>query len=389
MDIFYQPASADIYSRLLGPPTDVLLSPGEGRARLRSAAAELYALFSSVTGVGDDSDHPGDSEETRLAGGKAICPRDAARCVLDYGRTSKFLRGVYAAILEARRRFPETTIEILYAGCGPFAPLAVPLAGRFTPSEVQFTLLDVNRRSLDAARHVFQTFGLAAYVRDYIQCDAAVYRRDAGRAIHIVLAEAMQAALENEPQVAITTNLAPQLCPGGIFIPETIAVDVCLCDLTKEFTSIPAGDGGGNHSAGADRDERRINLGRVLELDAESCRVRSAAGRGGLNRLRDFTLDVPMGAGVGLNVMLLTAVNVFGPILLGDYESGITCPRVLHDLGKVREGARLEFAYRVGESPGFKYRIYTPGVSRCGGEPSNELIRPTAAPVRLLEDAAL
>lgn len=366
MDTFYQPAPADNYSRLLGPPADVLLSPGADRGRLRSAAAELYALFSSVTGVGDDSNHPGDSEETWLAGGKAISPRDAARCVLDYGRTSKFLRGAHAAILEARKRFPGTTIEILYAGCGPFATLAVPLAARFAPSEVRFTLLDVSGRSLDAARHVFQTFGLAASVRDYIQCDAASYRRGAGRPIHIVLAEAMQAALEEEPQVAVTMNLAPQLCPGGIFVPETIAVDVCLCDLTKEFTNIPAGaDGGGDHPAGVDGGGRRIGLGRVLELDAESCRGRSAAGRGdgrGVSaRLRGFTLDVPPGAGGGLSVMLLTAVTVFGPIVLGECESGVTCPRVLYDLGKVEEGARLEFAYHVGKRPGFEYRLVRGG----------------------------
>lgn len=371
MDIFYQPASADDYSRLLRTPTDVLLSHAEDESRLRSAAAELYALFSSVTGIGDDSNHPEDSEETRLAGGKAISPKDAARCVLDYGRTSKFLRGVHAAILEARKRFPETTIEILYAGCGPFAPLAVPLAGRFSPSEVQFTLLDASRRSLDAARHVFQSFGLAAFVRDYIQCDAASYRPDAGRAMHIVLAEAMQAALENEPQVAVTMNLAPQLCPGGIFIPQTIAVNACLCDLTREFTSIPAGAGGGNHSAAADRGRLRVDLGRVFELDAESCRNLPAAGRGdGLaapNRLRDFTVHVPKGAGEGLNVMLLTAVNVFGPILLGEYESGITSPIILHELGKVEGGARLEFAYRVGERPGFECRLIRGDVNGTAG----------------------
>lgn len=361
MDNRYQPASAGSYSLRLKPLADELLSPRGDYGRLRAAATELYSLLSSVAGVGDGSNHPRDSEETRLAGGKAISPEDAARCVLDYARTAKFLRGVYAAILEARKRFPGAAVEVLYAGCGPFAPLALTLAGRFTPSEVRFTLLDVNRRSLDAARHTFQACGLGAFVRDYILCDAASYRRGAGQAIHVVVAEAMQAALENEPQVAITRNLAPQLCRGAIFVPERVAVDACLLDLTKEFTITPAEAGGINRPPDADGGRRRIHLGRVLELSAEGCRDRPAGGRGDgrgvLTRPGNVTLDVPAGAGGGLNLALLTSVTVFGAVALGDYESAITFPRILCHLGQVGGGARVEFVYRAGGRPGFEYRF--------------------------------
>jgi hypothetical protein len=172
----------------------------------------------------------------------------------------------------------------------------------------------------------------------------------------------MQAALEQEPQVAITLNLAPQLCRGGIFVPEEIAVDACLCDLTKEFSMMPAEVGDGSSTADAGGDRRRIHLGRVLELTAESCRDRAAEGVGGdgygaLTRPRCFTLDAPTAARGSLNLALLTSVKVFGPIALGDYESAITCPRFLCDMGRVDGAARVEFAYRVGERPGFEYRF--------------------------------
>ena len=49
----------------------------------------------------------------------------------------------------------------------------------------------------------------------YIQCDAASYQHDAPHVIHVVVAETMQAALESEPQVALTLNLTPNFAGVG------------------------------------------------------------------------------------------------------------------------------------------------------------------------------
>jgi hypothetical protein len=168
MNIIHQQATADNHSLLLKQIADDLLFQQEDDDRLSAAATELYSLCSSVAEIDDSSTHPDDLNEIGLPNGNAISPRDAAGCVLDHSRTSKFLRGIHAAILEAQKRFPNTAIEILYAGCGPFAPLAVPLTSRFSPGEIQFTLLDIHRRSLDAAQRIFQAFGLTSFVRDYI-----------------------------------------------------------------------------------------------------------------------------------------------------------------------------------------------------------------------------
>lgn len=358
MNIIRRPTSADGYSLLLEKIADELLSHQTADNKV-NAAAGLYSLCSSVTGIGDYSTHADDSHGTRLPSGEALSPRDAARCVLDYRRTSKFLRGLYAAILEARERFPNAAIEILYAGCGPFAPLAIPLTTRFNSAEIKFTLLDIHKRSLDAARRIFQAFGKSDFVRDYIQCDAASYRNDAPHVIHVVVVEAMQAALEREPQVAITMNLAPQLCPGGIFLPERITVDCYLCDLTKEFPAIPAETDAADSLSGGSKSRVRVNLGRVLELTAGSCHNLLAASNSdehGGTSLTAKLLNVSEDVDGELDLMLLTAVTVFDSIALDDNESGLTCPRILYDVGKTHGGEVIEFEYHLGDKPGFKYR---------------------------------
>lgn len=171
----------------------------------------------------------------------------------------------------------------------------------------------------------------------------------------------MQAALEKEPQAAITINLAPQLCSGGIFIPERIVVSCRLCDPANEFSLLPVEAGAANSlpegSAGA---VERLDLGSILELTAESSLNLLAPFNGGEHRgaspFPKVVISVPKDLDGEFNLMLSTNINVFDSIALSDYESGLTCPKILYDLGKIRGGMRIEFAYHRGDKPGFKYR---------------------------------
>ena len=360
MNIIRPPSSAGNGSLLLKEIANELLFHQADDNRLKAAAARLYSLCSSITGIDEHSDHADDLDGIGLPSGEAISPKDAARCVLDHGRTSKFLRGLHAAILEAQKRFPNTTIEILYAGCGPFAPLAIPLTSGFSSAEIKFTLVDVHKRSLNAARRIFQVLGKGSFVRSYIQCDAASYQHDEPHVIHIVVVEAMQAALEREPQVAITMNLAPQLCTGGIFLPERITVDCYLCDPTKEFPALHAEADAADHLSPGRRYKVRVNLGRILELTAGGCRILLVSSDDAERRETHLTskllLNVPEDLDGEFNLMLQTAITVFDSIALDEYESGLTWPRILYDVGKMRGGAAIEFEYRLSSRPGFKYR---------------------------------
>src|SRR5215208_2576787 len=344
MNISHRPAIADNHSLLLKQIADDLLFQQDDD-RLSAAATQLYSLCSSVTGIDESSIHTEDLKEARLPNGNAISPKDAARCVLDYRRTSKFLRGIHAAIVEAQKRFPNTTIEILYAGCGPFAPLAVPLTSRFSSGEIQFTLLDIHKRSLDGAQRIFQAFGLTGFVRDYIQADATSYVHHSP--FHLIITETMQRALEKEPQVAITFNLAPQLRQGGIFIPEKICVHACFYNPVLESRQV---------------NMARTDLGPILELTAEDLHALSDEVC-----LPAVALDIPGESNKSLGLMLLTTVKVFESVVLDEYESGITCPVILHDFSWTKGGTRIEFVYFLGAEPGFRHR-WAKRDSHIGGE---------------------
>jgi hypothetical protein len=329
----------------------------ENHGEILRAATELRELFSGITKVSDDSKNPDDKNETMLNEGKALSPNDAARCIGDHVRTRSFLSGVRAAVIEAQRRFRGHTIHILYAGCGPFAPLVLPLTTEFTAAQVQFTLLDIHQRSLDSVREIVETLGLNGFVRDYVQCDATRYQHPRESAPHIVVTETMQRALAKEPQVAITCNLAPQLRAGGILVPQQITLSACLADLSREFTM--TADGNDAHASIPALSRARIELGRIFELTAESSQAVREWTRqeDGAASSPPVTLRVPPLADEKYRLMILTKIKVFDAIVLEDYDAGLTYPVTLNDLGFISSHAQIEFRYVTGKSPGLRYRL--------------------------------
>ncbi|HKQ03765.1 MAG TPA: hypothetical protein VJ464_01435 [Blastocatellia bacterium] len=353
----YLPSSRPSRIEQLQEITDVLLL-SDNPKELNDTVLKLYSLLSAISGINDNPIDASDSLNSVLPVGEALSPRNAARCVIDAARTSKFLRGIYAALLEAQQRFPNGAIEILYAGCGPFAPLAIPLTTQFKADQIQFTLLDIHARSLESARHIALAFGVEDYVRGYIQSDAASYAHP--HPPHMVITETMQKALSKEPQLAITLNLAPQLCASGIFIPQRVTIDANLCDPRNEF--VP-GDRDSDkplpvtqHAGGA-----RIKLGKVFDLTAEEAlelaRKRGRRTCSAEAYLPAAAIDLPQEIAEGHKLMLSTIITVFGMVTIGEYESGLTHPLWFYDFSGAKARTKIEFQYFFKGNPGFKWHM--------------------------------
>src|ERR1044071_7586889 len=219
----------------LADAASVLLFSGDDDRRTRAAVTSLDRLFRDTTGLHENTVDPYESSDISLPAGSAISPLDAGRCLLDLRRTAAYLRGVYHAIQEAQRRFPREVIHVLYAGCGPFAPLCLPLLPLLAGQSVHFTLLDVHARALESVQAILAALRMEGGKGDCLVCDATQYRHPDQQPLHVIVSETMQQALEKEPQVAILMNTAPQLVLGGLMVPEMIVVDAVLTDMAQEL----------------------------------------------------------------------------------------------------------------------------------------------------------
>jgi hypothetical protein len=328
--------------RRLKAIAEILLDPGAIPAEARAAAHGLTDLFAGQGGFDHSQAGQTGAQDTHTAHGKAINAVNAARCAWEYPRTAKFLQGVRAALAEAKRRFPGRRIEVLYAGTGPYATLVLPLLPFLSPAEAGFTFLDLHRHCLDSVRHLLGAFGYLDFALGFVEEDATAYRQPQGRPLHLVISETMLNALQKEPQVAISLNLAPQLAPGGLLVPARIEVSACLADARREIVL--------HDEAGQPHARRRVELGKLLELSLDTVDGLAA----GFPKIR---IDIPRTKPPETkSFLLLTRIVTFGDIALGDYECSLNCPLPLRELHDPPPGSAWEFQYRLGARPGFAHR---------------------------------
>ncbi|MFO7593327.1 MAG: hypothetical protein R6X15_04685 [Pseudomonadota bacterium] len=323
--------------------TDNDRAPGE---RLE-AARSLFDGLSRAAGLDGMKNA---EKEMGLPNGVAISALDAARCLLEFLRTGRFIEGLRLAIAEAQKRFPGERIRVLDAGCGPFALLALSQTTWYAPEEVGFILLDCQADVLSAAERCVGALQGGDYVIDVVCADATRYVSPEGSEPHVLVTETMTHGLGREPQVAIASNLVKQLVPEGVMVPEAVTVELALLHPPTTENQPPP----------------RWSKP-VVRLDLESARH-------GLGRAK-FEVPAPVN---NERFFLTTRIDVFGPSRLEMNDCSLTLPVYLGGGERLRGGESVAFSYRSSGFPG----IIWEGVGYCN--PPGRMPEPEAENVGTL-----
>ncbi|MEL7231229.1 MAG: class I SAM-dependent methyltransferase [Pseudomonadota bacterium] len=276
--------------------------------------------------------------------GWAISPLRAQMCLADSRRSLEFMCGVYEAVTDLRAQITDRPVRLLYAGCGPLAPLVMPSLAIFSAGELQVILLDMHAESLASAEQLIAAHDLSDRVNAYIEGDAGHFVVDQSQPPDVVVMEILESCLDQEPQVGVSRHLMTQ-CPGALLIPEDITVSMALVNPDKEFS--PTGNP-------ADFD--RILVGDVFSLNKS--RIASWTDIKG-DILPAATLDVPDYNRRTYTPVLRTVIKTYGGHTLQDYHSGLTAPCSHDSLAQAVPGARLAFQYRDSRQPGLFANLVT------------------------------
>lgn len=315
--------------------TQKIIGCGDAISTMYEAVHEMYAVYSSISGVSIQNQN---TETIFLDSGKAISITEAAHCLLEMVRTTKFLRGIKEAFdAKIAANTTETPITVLYAGTGPYAALVTPLLQLYSSSQLQVDLLDINEESLQSAIRVITDLGCGQFIRTTFIDDAAKIKLNT--AYDVVISETMQAALKKEPQVAIMQNLIPQCPPNTIFIPEEIVVKAEIVSRGKWNSTTNLVEGA-----------HRIELGEVVKVNKEN-----------LNSNEFKTVFPIANTRSDCNTLILTTtITVYGNHQLKNSDCSLTLPLKIHNIAD-NQSEFVSFWYEQGKVPGVRFQFSNSG----------------------------
>ncbi|RSC94793.1 SAM-dependent methyltransferase [Tenacibaculum singaporense] len=205
-----------------------LLKDSIEQSEIENLINEIHTYFKELTQLTGFDNHIEHLAAITTSKGKALGLNHAAQCLLDYKRTVKFLKAMVMAIKEKQQNHPNETIHVFYAGCGPYAPFVTLIAPLFSPEEVQFSLLEINDKSLEYAKTLIKKLELSDYITNYYTADAVTFKIPEAKKYHILFSETLDALLYRECYVPILFNLLPQLSEDITVIPENVLIKMSL-----------------------------------------------------------------------------------------------------------------------------------------------------------------
>ena len=313
---------------------------------IKSAADNLHSLFVKAGGINALAD---DAPGTYSAFGLAVSPVSAGRCLLDSMRTRKFARGLRLALNHKLQSGSNKPLNVLYAGSGPYALLAVLMTPYFKPEELQFSIIDIHRKSVDSVKEIISQFNLSAYFKEVILSDAIKYKAAENNKPDVLIIEAMLNALQKESQVAIAANLAPQLSDDGIMIPEEITVTPVFIEIHIRNAMMLGNDISNFTQAASHPLAPAVKLNKASAI-AASKNINRPFIPLVLKPEEDFLLP-------NYELELQTTIKVWGEEMLQLSDSALTMPLKIASGEELFGKKRITFNYNNGPLPGFTWKI--------------------------------
>lgn len=335
--------------------TQLLLDEESNWGERRESLQQIHRLFAEC-GAMDmlQTDNATDREAVWLEGGYAVSPYSAGMCLFEIVRTRLFVLGLINAITDLLQLQKERPIQVLDAGCGPYALLSLLASLYFTKEDVQFHLLDIHRSNMQSAGKLIESLELSDRFDSYLVADACTFQWHRQKDLNIVIAETMLNGLRKEPQVALTLHLAPQLCTNGIFIPEKISVDCRWHDSTGQQKKLEEMNELGDNSI-PDYSLFEEQLCNVLTLTKDS--------------VKDYFLQSPVAkALIPLHhtpqkdqIRLYTTINVYKQYIMHHHDSSLTAPITISQPNKnpLQPGTTIDFWYATENMPEIKWKAYS------------------------------
>ncbi|MEM6719730.1 MAG: phytanoyl-CoA dioxygenase [Bacteroidota bacterium] len=294
---------------------------------IKNAIDDIQKHYLEATNLDEFKDGMQHNAAVPTASGMALSMNHAAACLLDYNRTAKFLNGMVALIREKQQQYPNETINIFYAGCGPYAPFITLVAPLFDATEVQFSLLEINATSIKMAENLIKAMNLTDYITEYHNTDAVTFQIPDAKKYHILFSETLDALLYRESYVSILWNMLPQLSENCTVIPQNVIVQANLTFPQKQ-----------------DEDTRREKEAAVI-LD-----VRNAVAVSDGNTTLPETFEpvsVDLGGEKRYYTMIVdTKVHIYKDIWLHRNESSLSIPLEMEIVYPL-EAPTVTFMYKL------------------------------------------
>lgn len=314
-----------------------------------NAVIKLSDFYKSITTENEAFDLSYENEKY-VIGGQALSTYHAAVCTDDYLRTAYFLKGIYKALNKLMADFPEKKINILYAGCGPFATLLLPLLPLLNKNSIEAIVLDINSSSIRSVNNLISIIGVEDYTITLIETDATTYRKPDGWDIDLFITETMHYGLTAEPQVSITKNFIPQLQSHSIIIPNQIHIDLVYTYFGKEpfirFNQNPA------ETTKAQPQPERFRVSRLFSINKDSASLLA-----GNNRIVSDFYPVPEDFSDFPDMCVFTEIETYDDIRLKTAESVLTNPYCITSLHHLKGHPEFRLVYDYSETPGWTYNV--------------------------------